>query len=256
MNEMWAVQYGRYGGPEVLTVGRVPMPKASASQVLVEVAAFSVNQADLAARTGKMKGLMRSRVSLEDAAALPLVGLTAIQALRALRVEAGKRVLIVGGNGGVGSTAIQVARALGATVDAVSGHHHETAQRAGAAHIYNYHDGGTAQISASYDAILEAACVELFAYRGLLNRRGRIAPLSPAAMPAILASAFTPGPMIRMVSAKPDAGDLAWLAAQANEGTITPIIDTGYPLGRVGDAHQAAEEHSAAGKRVISVRAQ
>lgn len=57
MNEMWAVQYGRYGGPEVLTIGQVPMPKASASQVLVEVAAFSVNQADLAARAGKMKGL-------------------------------------------------------------------------------------------------------------------------------------------------------------------------------------------------------
>lgn len=314
--EMWAVQYRSYGGPEVLEIGQVPVPQPGPRHVLVEVAAFSLNQTDLMARAGKMKGLngfgfpkgtgadfagtvvqagvgvtgfnvgdrvwgylgmkppgrhaaaaqyltiradqialAPSRVPLEEAAALPLVGLTAVQALRALRVEKGKRVLVVGGNGGVGSTSIQVARALGAEVDAVTGHRNKAAQQAGAIRTFNYHDDGAAQIAQRYHAILVTTTTSLFAYRKLLDRGGRIAALSPSAIPAILASAFTPGPMIRMVSAKPSAADLAWLASKVDDGVMIPIIDTGYTLGDVAQAHGAAEIESANGKRVILAEA-
>ena len=314
-DDMWAVQYRDYGGPEVLEVGQAAAPQPSARQVLVEVAAFSLNQTDLMARAGKMKGLngfgfpkgtgadfagavvqaggsvtsvkvgdrvwgylgmkppgrhaaaaqyltiradqiavAPSRVSLEEAAALPLTGLTAVQALRALRVEKGQRVLIAGGNGGVGSTAIQVARALGAQVDAVTGRRSTAAEQAGALHIYDHHEGCAAQINDRYDAILVTANTDLLAYRKLLNRGGRIAALSPSAIPAILASAFTPGPLIRMLSAKPHAGDLAWLTSRVDDGTITPIIDAVYPLDRVTEAHRDAENRSAAGKRIITAQ--
>lgn len=312
-SEMWAVQYRRYGGPEVLEVGQEPGPKPSPRQVLVQVAGFSLNQTDLMARAGKMKGLngfgfpkgtgadfagtvvragasatgfnvgdrvwgylgmkspgrhaaaaqyltvradqialAPSRVPLEEAAALPLTGLTAVQALRALSVESGKRVLVVGGNGGVGSTAIQVARALGAEVDTVTGRRKDAAQQAGATDTYNYHEVSAEQVPQRYDAILVTATTGLLAYRKLLSRGGSIAALSPSAIPAILASAFSPGPMIRMVSAKPNASDLAWLTSQVDGDTITPIIDTAYPVDRVVDAHRDAEDRSASGKRIIT----
>ncbi|MGO1627975.1 MAG: alcohol dehydrogenase catalytic domain-containing protein, partial [Microbacterium sp.] len=54
---MWAVQYAEYGGPDVLRVGTVPRPRPSREQVLVEVAAFSINGADLLARRGRLRVL-------------------------------------------------------------------------------------------------------------------------------------------------------------------------------------------------------
>ncbi|MDN6399946.1 MAG: NADP-dependent oxidoreductase [Brachybacterium sp.] len=310
---MWAVQYGRYGGPEVLEIGRVPRPRPSGKQVLVEVAAFSVNATDLMARQGKMKGMnglgfpkgtgvdfsgtvietgpsvtnlkigdrvwgyigmkppgkhaaaaqfltiradqiatVPESIRLGDAAALPLVGLTALQALRgALKVTHGKRVLVVGGSGGVGRTAIQIAAALGATVDAVAGARGDIAERAGAQRVYDYQSVEPSQIEGRYDAILDTATADLRAYRRLLNRGGRIAALTPAALPAILASAFTPGPLIHLVSAKPNADDLAWLARAVDAGSIVPIIDATYPLQRSMDAHRETEAGPAGGKRIV-----
>lgn len=313
--EMWAVQYRSYGGPEVLEVGRVPIPAVGARQVLVEVAAFSLNQADLMARAGKLKGfngfgfpkgtgvdfvgtvvraddrvtdvkigdrvwgyigmqppgrhaaaaqylaigtnriaIAPSRISPDEAAALPLAGLTAVQALHTLRVGRGKRVLVIGGNGGVGSTSIQVARALGARVDAVTGHRHEAARQAGSTLVFNYHERDPSGITERYDAILATAAGNLLAYRKLLNRGGRIVALSPSAIPAILASAFSPGPTIRMISAGPSSDDLEWLTDRVDDGAITPIVDTTYPLDHVAHAHRDAERRSASGKRVITTR--
>lgn len=310
---MWAVQYARYGGPEVLEIATVPRPRPSDRQVLVEVAALSVNATDLMTRQGRMKGLngfgfpkgtgvdfsgtvtetganvtglkigdrvwgylgmkppgkhaaaaqyltiradqiatAPENIPLEDAAALPLVGLTALQALRgALKFTSGSRVLIVGGSGGVGTAAIQIATALGASVDAVAGARGDVAEQAGATHVYDYRSTEPAQIEGRYDAILDTATADLRAYRRLLNRGGRIAALTPSAIPAILASAFTPGPLIRMVSAKPKADDLAWLAQAVDAGSLTPIIDTPYPLRRISDAHRETETGPAGGKRII-----
>ena len=234
---MWAVQYAEYGGPDVLRVGTVPRPRPSREQVLVEVAAFSINGADLLARRGRLRvlsgfgfpkgtgvdfaGTIRERgadvtslrvgdrvwgylgvkppgahaaaaqyvvastdvlavapdsTSLSEAAALPLVGLTALKALRdALRVAAGDRVLVVGGSGGVGSTAIQIAVALGARVDAVAGSRGDVAESAGAEHVYDYRSTAPEQISARYHVILDTSGSRVGAYRGLLTRAGRIA---------------------------------------------------------------------------------
>lgn len=310
---MWAVQYARYGGPEVLEVASVPRPRPSGRQVLVEVAAFSVNATDLMARQGKMKGLngfgfpkgtgvdfsgtvaetgagvtnlktgdrvwgyigmkppgkhaaaaqflsiradqiaaAPEGISLEDAAALPLVGLTALQALRdTLKVTHGSRVLIVGGSGGVGTAAIQIATTLGASVDAVAGARGGVAEHAGAKQVYDYRSTEPSQITGQYDAILDTANGDLRAYRRLLNRGGRIAALTPSAIPAILASAFTPGPLIRMVSAKPNANDLTWLARAIDAGQVAPIIDATFTLRQIADAHRSSEAGSTGGKRIV-----
>lgn len=310
---MWAVQYRRYGGPEVLEVGAARRPRPSHAEALVEVVAFSVNSADLLARQGRLKPLSGigfpkgtgvdfsgivtevgagvtdvspgdrvwgyvgmkppganaaaaqflairvdrlaaapTSVSLADAAALPLVGLTALKALRdALRVTRGSRVLVVGGSGGVGATAVQAAVALGATVDAVAGARTDVAERAGAKRVYDYRRSEPGRIEGRYDAILDTAGAGLRAYRRLLRRGGRIAAVSPAAAPAILASLVTRGPVIRMVSAGPNADDLAWLSRAVDSGALTPIVAETYPLRRISDAHRDAEAGPVAGKRVV-----
>ncbi len=314
-DEMWAVQYGSYGGPEVLMIGSTPKPKVGRSEVLVEVAGFSLNNVDVEKRLGNMKGVngfgfpkgigvdfagvvadtgaganqwqvgdrvwgylgikpcgksgaaaqyvvahtnkithAPTNIPIEEAAALPLAGLTALQALRdTLKVKPGQRTLIVGGTGGVGSTAIQVATALGAEVDAVVGSQASVATKAGANRIFDYHSVTPDDIAERYDTILDTAPKHTNNYRQLLRKGGRIAVLSPAALPAIIRSLFTSGPIIRMVSGKPSTTDLDWLKSRVESGEITPIIDECYGLERVLDAHRDFEEKPAAGKRIISV---
>ena len=101
-----------------------------------------------------------------------------------------------------GPEVLEVGRARGAHVDAVTGDRTSAATQAGAANLYDYHHGGVAQITRRYDAILATASARLLAYRKVLNPGGKIVALSPSAVPSILTPTFTPGPLIRMVSGK------------------------------------------------------
>ncbi len=312
---MWAVQYGSYGGPEVLTIGSATKPKVGRNEVLIEVAGVSLNNVDVEKRLGNMKGVngfgfpkgtgvdfagvvteigagvkrfqagdrvwgylgikpcgasgaaaqyvathpkkiahAPTNIPLEEAAALPLAGLTALQALRdTLKVQPGQHTLVVGGSGGVGSTAIQIAAALGSKVDAVVGSQASVATTAGASRTFDYHSVTPADITERYDAILDTAPKHAHNYRQLLRAGGRMAVLSPAALPAIVRSLFTSGPIISMVSGQPSAKDLDWLTSRVESGEISPIIDQCYELDSVSDAHRDFEEKPAAGKRIISV---
>ena len=312
---MWAVQFRSYGSPEVLEVGTATMPSPSPKDVVVEVAAFSINAVDLQTRRGKMRlfdgmgfpkgtgvdfaGLVHevgdrvrgvrigarvwgylgmkppgraaagaqyvrvradrvtpapSAVTLTEAAALPLAGLTAVQALRPLKIHRGDRVLVVGGNGGVGSTVVQVARIMGADVDAVVGVRGGVAAGAGAQQVFDYHDLEPSDIPDRYDVVVDTAGTDASAYRGLLRPGGRMAAIAPGAFWDILKSVLSPGPVIRMVSGKPNAKDLAWLAAKVNTGELKPILAATYPLDRIAEAHRDAENLSAAGKRIVLVQ--
>ena len=314
-NTMRAVQFRSYGAPEVLEVGVVEIPSPGPEEVVVEVAAFSVNAVDLLTRRGKMRlldgvgfpkgtgvdfaGLVHAvgdqvgrpvlgrrvwgylgmrppgrtaagaqyvrvrsdrlapapdGVPLAEAAALPLAGLTAVQALRPLRVRRGNRVLVVGGNGGVGSTVVQVARIMGGEVDAVVGVRSDVAVSAGARRVFDYHDLKPSDVPGSYDVVVDTAGVDALAYRRLLKPGGRMAAIAPGAFWDIVKSMFSPGPMIRMVSGKPSVKDLMWLAAKVNIGELKPILAATYPLDRIAEAHRDAESLSAAGKRVVLVQ--
>lgn len=196
-----------------------------------------------------------NNIALEDAAALPLVGLTALQALRgALKVSHGDRVLIVGGSGGVGTAAIQIAAALGARVDAVAGARGDAARQVGAMQVYDYRSGTPDEITDRYDAVLGATSAPLRSYRRLVAPGGRIAALNPSAIPAILTSVLTPGPVVCMVSAGPSADDLAWLTQAVDTGAVRPVVNERYPLHRISDAHGDAETNPAGGKRIVVAR--
>src|SRR6478609_5138133 len=138
---MKAAYIDKFGGPEVLKVGDLPDPKPAAGQVVVDVAAASINAADYKVRAGDYKQtsfpLVLGRdfsgtvsavgaavvakkpalLSHADAAALALTGLTAICAVEeALKLKKGETILIQGGAGGVASFAIQLAKHIGARV--------------------------------------------------------------------------------------------------------------------------------------------
>ncbi|MGV9678527.1 NAD(P)-dependent alcohol dehydrogenase [Nocardia sp. NPDC003482] len=308
---MRAVEYDRYGGPEVLRIRRVPVPAPGSRQVLVRVHAASVNPADIKIRAGNLKPLSRWRfpkrtgldfagevtalggevtdilvgqrvwgfvsdptgrvgsladylavdadivspvpagLTLTDAAALPSVGVAALCALRdRLRVRPGHRVLIVGASGGVGSTATQLATAMGARVTAVaSTANHDLCRALGATATVDYSD--PAPLRGPFDSVLDCHGTRLGVYRRLLVSHGRMLSLVPTALGAAAVSLFTPGPRIRLMAARPRRADLAALAGYIDTGALRPVVAATYPLDDIRTAHRDLHTGHARGKTVI-----
>ena len=179
-----------------------------------------------------------------------MAGLAALKGFAGLK--AGEKVLVIGGNGGVGSTAIQVALALGAEVDAVTGAEEGVAKHVGAEQTFNYHTTPPSAIPGRYSFILDTAGINLLPYRALLAPGGRFTTVAPAVMD-VLRSLVTRGPRIRIVSAGANPTGLAWLAQKVDSGEIRPVIGDIYPADQVRDAYHAyTAAESAHGKLVIS----
>ena len=273
---MRAAQFTSYNGPQALHLGDITTPNITPRQVLVRVAGSSVNQMDVMEQEGKMK-LFTGRsfpigtslaaadyiavsphclspapttIPPVEAAALPLAGLAALKGFAGLK--AGEKVLVIGGNGGVGSTAIQVALALGAEVDAVTGAEEGVAKHVGAGQTFNYHITPPSAIPGRYSFILDTAGINLLPYRALLAPGGRFTTVAPAVMD-VLRSLVTRGPRIRIVSAGANPTGLAWLAQKVDSGEIRPVIGDIYPAEQIRDAYHAyTAAESAHGKLVIS----
>lgn len=198
--------------------------------------------------------LAPSAVDPVDAAALPTVGLTALQVLRdALRVRPGDQVLIVGASGGVGSAAVQLAVAMGATVTAVAGPANaDLCRDLGAADVWDHTDLPT-PADGEFDAVADLHGAHVRDYRRLLRRGGRMAATATRAVPFALASAVLPGPRVRVVQVKARRDDLAALARHVDDATLRPVVERRYPLDQIAAAHHAVETGHARGKRVIEL---
>lgn len=203
-----------------------------------------------------------SSVSFEDAAAVPVAGLTALQALRDRgRVQRGHRVLVDGASGGVGTYAIQVAKALGAEVTAsCSTNKMETARSIGADHVIDYTRDDFAQKGKLYDVIIGAnAHHSLYDYRRSLTPNG-IFVLAGGGGPQMLQTLLL-GPLVSMVGkkklgsimARVKRTDLDYLATLLAAGTIVSVIDRRYPLRDTADAVRYIEQGHARGKIVITM---
>lgn len=236
---MRAAQYRRNGGPEVLEVAEVPRPEPGPKDLLVEVAAASVNAIDLVWRRGG-KRILNGR-GFPKGTGMDFAG----------TVREGDRLLVVGGNGGVGTTAIQLATALGASVDAVTGSEPAAALQAGAERAFDYHSVAPERIPGRYTAILDAVGADSLAYRSLLAPGGRMTLITTSGPIVAVASAVRPGPRIRMMSAGPSRESLTRLARAVDDGPLRPIIAARYCLDGIAQAHRDAEELPAAGKRII-----
>ena len=199
-------------------------------------------------------------LSFEQAAAVPTSAITALQGLRnAGKLQAGQKVLINGASGGVGTFAVQIARALGAEVTGVcSTRNVEMVKSIGAGHVIDYTKEDFTKSGQSYDLILDNVANHSFSdLRRALTPRGMIIPNSGHGGMGYVIKAFVLSPFMRQQGSpfvsKPNQKDLVFLKELIESGRIAPVIDRTYPLNDTPEAFRYLEESHARGKVVVTV---
>lgn len=207
------------------------------------------------------------RLTMEGAATLPTSGLTALQALRDVaKVQPGQSVLITGASGGVGTFAVQIAKAMGAEVTGVCSTRNVAMVRAlGADHVIDYTEVDFTRAGRRYDVILDnveaqplAATRRALAPRGTLipnsGKGGRwIGPLGRI-VAAHVRSRFTRQSLRPFLSVEKH-DDLRALADLVDAGKLEPVVDCTYPLERAAEALAYVGDGHARGKVVVAVGA-
>jgi NADPH:quinone reductase-like Zn-dependent oxidoreductase len=207
-------------------------------------------------------------VTFEQAAAVPIAALTALQGLRdAGRIQRGQTVLINGASGGVGTFAVQIAKSFGADVTAVcSTRNVDLVRSIGADRVIDYTKEDFTQAAQRYDLILDnVGNHSLSAYRRVLNPKGIyvmvggpndgrwLGPLS-GSLKALLLSPFVSQKLVTLL-ASINQDDLVVVQALLAARQLTPVIDRTYPLAQVPTAIQYLEAGHARGKVIITVAA-
>jgi NADPH:quinone reductase-like Zn-dependent oxidoreductase len=196
-------------------------------------------------------------ITFEQAACLPIAGLTALQALRYHgKITAGKKVLINGASGGVGHFAVQIANIFGAEVTAVtSGRNIEFVKGLGADRVIDYAKEDFTKGSGQYDLVFDAVSMRSFgACKRVLTPAGiYVNTLPNATLVVQLITSLLPGKKARSLWVKPNAADIAWMMEQIKAGKVKVVIEQAYPLDRIKDALAASEAGRTRGKIVISV---
>ncbi len=206
--------------------------------------------------------LKPANISFEDAAAVPVAAITALQGLRDKgRIQRGHKVLVDGASGGVGTLAVQIAKSFGAEVTAVcSTRNVDTARSIGADHVIDYTREDFTQSGQRYDLILAAnAYHSIFDYRRALSQDG-IYVMAGGGGVQVLQVMFL-GPLLSLlgskkmcfVSAKIIQKDLVLLKDLLEAGKVVSVIDRRHPLSDVAEALRYLEEGHAKGKVVITV---
>ncbi|MFC9053142.1 NAD(P)-dependent alcohol dehydrogenase [Streptomyces anthocyanicus] len=316
---MRAVQFDRFGPPDVLRVNDVPAPRPGPGEVLVEVHAASVDAGETAFRAGRMRRVTRVRfprglgsdfagrvaalgsgvrawsvgdavwglmphltfgaiadyvavpeqrlarapknLDLLEAAALPVVGTTAMTALSGkARLQPGERLLVRGATGGVGSVAVQLGKALGAHVTALAAARNlDWITRLGADEAVDYRTTRPEDLD-RFDVIVDVVGTDLGAYRKRLARGGRLVALSfdsdrvvSSMLGIALRAAATPR-RVKMFSNNPSADRIAELTRAVEAGTIRPVVDTVFPMRDIAAVHQRLEAGGLRGKYVVDLR--
>lgn len=201
-------------------------------------------------------------VSFEEAAAIPVAAVSALQGLRDHgRIQRGQEVLVDGASGGVGTFAVQIAKLFGARVTAVcSTRNVDRARSLGADSVLDYTREDFTRSDQRYDLILASnAHRSLFDYRRALARNGvyvmvggGTAQMLQTISLAPLVSLFGRKKM-RFFIARIDTADLAFLGDRVAARDVVPIIDRTYGLREAAEAVRYLEEGHAQGKVVITI---
>jgi NADPH:quinone reductase-like Zn-dependent oxidoreductase len=218
--------------------------------------------AEYALGTEKQLALKPANLSFEAAAAVPVAGLTALQGLRDVgKIQAGQKVLINGAAGGVGTFAVQIAKAFGAEVTAVcSTRNLDQARQLGADHVIDYTKENFTHSRKQYDLIFAANGYHpLAAYKRALTPKGIYVMAGGQARqifePMLLGGWYSEkdGRKLTSVSAEMNLDDLLTLKEMLEAGKIVPAIDKQYPLEQTVEALRYLGSGHARGKLVISV---
>ena len=215
--------------------------------------------ADFARAKENVVDLKPASLSFEQAAAVPTAGFTALKGLRdAGKVQPGQKVLINGASGGVGTFAVQIAKALGAEVTGVcSTRNVEMVRSLGADHVVDYTQEDFTRSGQRYDLILDNAASRSFSdLRRALTPQGIILPNSGHGGMTYVIKSFALAPFMRqqgsMFVANSNSADMDALTELIEAGKIKPVIDRTYPLRDARQAFRYLEEEHARGKVVLS----
>ncbi len=310
---MMAMVYDDYGPPDVLHRTSLPIPDRLPGEVLIQVAASSINPIDCRLRAGELKGLLPGgfprvpgydvagivvdasddgpfaigdrvlaflnharggacaefalndvsatcrlpdEIPFDVAAAMPLAGTTALQSLRDHgRMQPGDRVLINGASGGVGMFAVQIAKAYGCHVDAVSsGENQAYCMSLGADRFFDYHQTDFTKLDERWDVIFDAAGkASYWESRGVMASGSRFVTTEPD-VAGLMISLLT-WPLSKSgtaMLAKPDAADLNELIRLYQAGELKVTIEQRYALSDLAEAHRHLERGVEHGKIVIT----
>jgi NADPH:quinone reductase-like Zn-dependent oxidoreductase len=308
---MRALRLNAYGGPEVMSLDEVPVPMAGRGDVLVRVAAASINPFDWKLRAGMLRNFfpltlplsvgrdfagvvtavgadvadlavgaavagttqierggshaeytLAARTSIVPvaagldpvlAAAAGVVGLSAyIPLVEAAQVARGERVLILGGSGGVGAMAVQIAAGRGAEPWVTTRARHAAALRAlGAAGVIDRERDDLAAQAGRFDVLFDTVG-GAFQARMLpcLKPGGRVVALTAAPVDSTQRRSdvsYLP------VTIRPDGGRLAAVMAMVAAGTARPVVAAVLPLVRWAEAYAQVERGDTAGKIVLAM---
>ncbi len=324
---MQAIVQHRYGGPEVLEAREVPRPVPGPGEVLVRVAATTLQPLDWHFMRGEpfpiraLSGLRRptkrtvlgsdlagtveslgdgvtdlapgdevfgvspgggglaefvavrrehlrrkpERLSMVEAGAVGVAAITALQAVRDHgRAVAGERVLVVGASGGVGTYAIQIAKAAGGHVTAVcSGRNAELVRSIGADEVVDYTRQHWAQLGQTWDLIVQIAgtdplrdvlaCLTAGGRFVLVgsNDDGKLLGPGVRALRTLLRKPFSKAELTTFTAVE-TASDLEALAEMIDAGDVTPVIDRTFALVHAAEAMAYVESFRARGKVVVT----
>ena len=206
--------------------------------------------------------LKPASLSFQEAAAVPLAAMTALQGLRdAGRIQPGQKVLIQGASGGVGTFAVQLARHFGAEVTAVcSTKNLDMVRSLGADHVMDYTKEDVTRSGQRFDLILGVnGYHSLLAYQRILNPNGiyvmaggAVTQMFEALLLGSLISRIS-GKKMSVLSAKSNKQDMAILSELLEAGKIAPVIDRCYPLEETAEAFRYLGDVHAKGKVVITM---
>jgi NADPH:quinone reductase-like Zn-dependent oxidoreductase len=222
--------------------------------------------AEYASVPGDVLAVKPANVSFGEAAAAPIGGLTALQGLRDHgRVQAGHKVLIIGASGGVGTFAVQIAKALGAEVTGVcSTRNVDMVRSLGANRVVDYAREDFTRGEQRYDLIFQLAgtlspaeCRRVLAPKGALlvssgESSGRV--IGPVGR-TVKARALSPfvGQTLLSFTVRPNTADLQRLKELIEAGEVAPVIDRSYPLSDVPQAIAYVEQGHARGKVIVEI---
>ncbi len=217
--------------------------------------------AEFVAAPEKLLALKPARVPFDQAAAVPMAALTALQGLRTIgKIQPGMKVLVYGAGGGVGTFAVQLAKHFGAQVTAVCGPHNtELVCALGADRVIDYTQEDITQSGQTFDLVLGVnGSRPLRDYQRMLAPKGVFVlvggGLAQVLKTMILGSFMSLGSRkMRFLAAKPNANELDEIIRLVAEGKLKAVIDHTYPLEQAPAAFDYLRQGHARGKVVIQV---
>jgi NADPH:quinone reductase-like Zn-dependent oxidoreductase len=201
---------------------------------------------------------MHKYISFEQAACIPIAGLTALQALRDYgRISYGKKVLINGASGGVGHLAVQIANIFGAEVTGVCSRPNvSSVQALGADRVIDHTAEDFTKSGNRYDIIFDAVAKSSFrACRKIMTSHGIYVSTLPSL--GIIVNQYVTGYFqtrkAKIIWVRQSEADLDWMMNQVVANRIRVAIENVYPLDRVKEALALSEAGKARGKLVIQI---